>query len=148
MWALSMCVSSSGEKFAQAFFYMCKKNQHSRGEQFFSLFSFVSSPLSCHATRCSPFSYVKKNNKKTPAREKAGASLDAANEAGLTPPELAMSLGNASLSRYLKVCKNLPMNARSVPLKRVSARTGPQKKYHFDTTCSRRILPMMLPVGG
>lgn len=46
------------------------------------------------------------------------------NQAGMTPAELAMSLGNASLSRYLKVCKNIPVNSRAVPLKRVSVNSG------------------------
>eukprot|EP00903_Cladosiphon_okamuranus_P009592 g9131.t1 len=49
---------------------------------------------------------------------KAGASLDAANKAGLTPSELALSLGNQGLSRYLTTCRTIPLRARDVPLKR------------------------------
>lgn len=53
-------------------------------------------------------------------RTQAGASLDAANKAGLTPSELALSLGNQGLSRYLDKCRTIPIRARDVPLQRVS----------------------------
>ncbi|CAM9376033.1 unnamed protein product [Ectocarpus sp. 12 AP-2014] len=49
---------------------------------------------------------------------KAGASLDAANKAGFTPEELALSLGNQGLGGYLKTCRSIPIRARDVPLKR------------------------------
>lgn len=56
----------------------------------------------------------------SPSSPKAGASLDAANKAGLTPSELALSLGNQGLSRYLTNCRTIPLRAKDVPLKRVS----------------------------
>ncbi|CAM9670968.1 unnamed protein product [Pylaiella littoralis] len=49
---------------------------------------------------------------------KAGASLDAPNKAGFTPAELALSLGNPGLGRYLNTCRSIPIRARDVPLQR------------------------------
>lgn len=51
---------------------------------------------------------------------KAGASLETPNKAGFNPAELALSLGNQSLSRYLNMYRKVPRRARDVPLQRVS----------------------------
>lgn len=53
-------------------------------------------------------------------RGKAGASLEVTNKAGFNPAELALSLGNQSLSRYLDMYRTVPRRARDVPLQRVS----------------------------
>lgn len=50
---------------------------------------------------------------------KAGAKLDALNKSGFTPSELALSLGNQGLARYLNMCRKIPIRARDVPFKRV-----------------------------
>ncbi|CAN0384379.1 unnamed protein product, partial [Discosporangium mesarthrocarpum] len=49
---------------------------------------------------------------------KAGADLNARNKAGYTPEELAESLGNIGLSKYLKMCREIPFKAKDVPLLR------------------------------
>ena len=58
--------------------------------------------------------------KKISLRMKAGASLETPNKAGFNPAELALSLGNQGLSRYLKMYRKVPRRARDVPLQRVS----------------------------
>ncbi|CAN0121745.1 unnamed protein product [Scytosiphon promiscuus] len=63
---------------------------------------------------------------------RAGASLDAANKAGLNPAELAMSLGNQGLSRYLDKCRSIPIRARDVPLQRSSSQGSLLHPLHED----------------